>query len=121
MHPLLFLFVSCALPAFGQACRHANFEPPQLTPGALKDEFRNAVVRLQVGGEADSGTGYLIDSSRGYIVTAFHVVAAATSTKPIAVQIPSSQFATADLLADVVRLLDRYNPMGQSAASTLRS
>jgi len=107
----IFLIVFCTVSVSGQlACRTANFEPGPISPGDIYGEFKNAVVRLQVQGGTDSGTGYLIDASRGYIVTAFHVVKAAQPDTPIEVRIPKSLYGNQTFIANLVKSLGRIQP-----------
>jgi S1-C subfamily serine protease len=77
------------------------------------------VLRLQVEGDSGSGTGYLIDSSRGYIVTAFHVVHAALPDTPIKVRFPSSAFASQTFTAKLVRSLGHLQQDGTVAGTDL--
>jgi len=51
-----------------------NFEPGAMSLSQLQSEFEGAILRLQVAGTTSSGTGYLIDNTQGYILTALHVV-----------------------------------------------
>src|SRR6266849_285120 len=56
-------------------CAGENFYHGQMTDEEVFSEFRGSVFRIETTNE--SGTGYLIDSNRGYVLTAFHVVKSA--------------------------------------------
>jgi S1-C subfamily serine protease len=77
-----------------------------MSVGLLTSEFKGSILRLQVEGSLDSGTGYLIDSVNGYIITAFHVVESATpNTTIINVTSPYSTLNKDKLKAKLVKSL----------------
>jgi S1-C subfamily serine protease len=51
-----------------------NFEPQPMGTNEIINEFGGAVFRLENKDPLDTGTGYLIDSIQGYVLTAAHVV-----------------------------------------------
>lgn len=59
-----------------------NFQPGTMSTAKIRTDFDGAILHLRLDGEP-SGTGYLIDSERGYILTASHVVANADSKRKI--------------------------------------
>jgi trypsin-like peptidase len=86
-------------------CNGVNFEPGSMNETSLSNEFKNAIVRLQVPGSSDSGTGYLIDSENGFILTAFHVIQGVPAGSSIDVTTPSSRPNGAKLTASLVKSL----------------
>lgn len=51
-----------------------NFEEGWISEGKLETDYGGAVLRLQVAGTTLQGTGYLIEATQGFILTAAHVV-----------------------------------------------
>ena len=79
-----------------------NFEPGAMNLSQLQSEFEGAILRLQTEGSSSSGTGYLIDSARGYILTALHVVSSGTPTVGLVVNVASHALPGQKLKAVVV-------------------
>jgi len=120
MRSCILAMLICSLPAHGQsACSNANFEPGAMSETSLKSEFKSAVMRLQVPGSTDSGTGYLIDSVNGYIITAFHVVQTAQANTPIEVVTPFSGLRGTKLIAKLIKSLATLQQDGTLSGTDL--
>ncbi|MGF6859280.1 trypsin-like peptidase domain-containing protein [Paraburkholderia sp. CI3] len=79
-----------------------NFEPETIGEDALKTEFGDAVLLLKIG-DADVGTGYIIDAEQGYILTDDHVVNTLSPGQKIYAISPA--FPQQQLEASVVKTL----------------
>jgi Trypsin-like peptidase domain len=103
---LALLCFALSVGAFGQtACSNANFQPGEMNETSLTSEFKGSVLRLQIPGSLDSGTGYLVDSINGYVITAFHVVASVKTGTTIDVTSPSRGLNGVKLTASLVKSL----------------
>jgi len=104
---LLSLFFIISLPLFGEGgpCEKVSFVPGSMDEGLLTTEFKSSILRLQVPGSSNSGTGYLIDSNQGYIITAFHVVASAKVGTLIDITTSNPGLAGAKLTASLIKAL----------------
>ena len=56
------------------AADEEGFRPPRLTSDNLYREFEDAILHLKTTTDRSIGTGYLIDSAHGYVLTASHVI-----------------------------------------------
>jgi len=107
----IILLLALSVPFVGQTtCSSANFEPGPMSESSLTSEFKGAILRLQVPGSPDSGTGYLIDSVNGYVITAFHVIESARPGTSIDVTSPG--LAGTKLRAKLVKSLATVRPDG---------
>jgi hypothetical protein len=112
MRAIVFFFVA-SLPLFSQTeCIKTNFEPGKSSKVGLTSEFQGAVLRLKASEAGDSGTGYLIDSTNGYVITASHVVASSPPGTSIEVTSPDATLANVKLAATVVKSLGTKNADG---------
>ena len=93
-------------------CSTVNFEPGGMDETALRDEFKPSVLRIQVQGQDDSGTGYLIDNVHGYVITAFHVVKSWQPGMLIDVSSPAQELAATKITAKPVKSLGSLLPDG---------
>ena len=89
-----------------------NFEPTGMSEGTLTSEFKGSILRLQTSGSQDSGTGYLIDSTQGYLITAFHVIASDSNAPSIDVTSPDPRLAGVKLTAKLMRSIGTLQPDG---------
>lgn len=111
MRPLILFFVA-SLPLLAQTpCKDANFLPGTMDVNSLNSEFKGAILRLQMPpiGESrtpgESGTGFLIDSVNGYVITAYHVVKLANQETQIDVTSPYLRLPAGRLKATFVKSL----------------
>lgn len=65
-----------------------NFQPGSMSLVELKSQYRGAIFHLKIDGQP-SGTGFLIDSEHGYLLTASHVVAALNEKPKLTVESPA--------------------------------
>jgi tetratricopeptide (TPR) repeat protein len=61
-------------------CARESFYHDPMTDDQVYHDFKPSVLRLNVEG-SDTGTGYVIDADRGFVLTAFHVVKDAYQTR----------------------------------------
>jgi len=69
----LLVGVLCASPPAMSEVACGNFQPGTMSTAKIRTDFDGAILHLRLDGKP-SGTGYLIDTDRGYILTASHVV-----------------------------------------------
>ncbi len=116
-YPTCLILLLTAL-SFGQSVPCRNFELPELGKDFIYLNYASAVLRIQSGDE--SGTGYLIDSTRGYVITAAHVIKASLDDPTVAILGTNPENSTNPYHLKHVRNLQSHDPSQNIDIALLR-